>query len=80
MIPTHLDVVIIGYFANYYSAGIYRIAKKLVEPVNSIIVAYSPWILNKINDEKKYNFLNYISNFFRSIDKSFGPFQYAFIF
>ena len=62
MIPTHLDVVIIGYFANYYSAGIYRIAKKLVEPVNSIIVAFSPWILNKINDEKKYNFKNLTTN------------------
>ena len=62
LIPTHLDVVIIGYFANYYSAGIYRIAKKLVDPVNSIIVAFSPWILNKINDEKKYNFKNLTTN------------------
>jgi O-antigen/teichoic acid export membrane protein len=34
LIPIHLDVVIIGYFANYYSAGIYRIAKKLVDPIN----------------------------------------------
>ena len=62
LVPTHLDVVIIGYFANYYSAGIYRIAKKLVDPVNSIIVAFSPWILNKINDEKKYNFKNLTTN------------------
>ena len=35
LIPAHLDIVIIGYFANYYSAGIYRIAKKLVDPINS---------------------------------------------
>ena len=56
LIPTNLDVVIIGYFANYYSAGIYRIAKKLVDPINSIIVAFSPWILNKINNEKKIQF------------------------
>ena len=62
MIPIHLDVVIIGYFANYYSAGIYRIAKKLVDPINSIIVAFSPWILNKINNEKKYNFKNLTTN------------------
>ena len=62
MIPIHLDVVIIGYFANYYSAGIYRIAKKLVDPINSIIVAFSPWILNKINSEKKYNFKNLTIN------------------
>ena len=62
LIPTHLDVVVIGYFANYYSAGIYRIAKKLVDPINSIIVAFSPWILNKINNEKKYNFKNLTTN------------------
>ena len=62
LIPIHLDVVIIGYFANYYSAGIYRIAKKLVDPINSIIVAFSPWILNKINNEKKYNFKNLTTN------------------
>ena len=49
-------------FANYYSAGIYRIAKKLVDPINSIIVAFSPWILNKINNEKKYNFKNLTTN------------------
>ena len=56
MIPQHLDVVVIGYFADYYSAGIYRIAKKLVDPINYLIVAFSPWMLNKINNEKKYNF------------------------
>tara|TARA_B100000614_G_scaffold141821_1_gene125947 strand:+ start:1 stop:1257 length:1257 start_codon:yes stop_codon:yes gene_type:complete len=56
LIPTHLDVVVIGYFANYYSAGIYRIAKKLVDPINSIIVAFSPWMLNKISKDNNYNF------------------------
>ena len=58
LIPIHLDVVIIGYFANYYSAGIYRIAKKLVDPVNSIVVAFSPWALNKISRDDKLNFKN----------------------
>ena len=56
LIPTHLDVVIIGYFSNYYSAGVYRIAKKLVEPVNSLIVAFSPWMLNKIDRKNNYSF------------------------
>ena len=58
LIPTHLDVVVIGYFADYYSAGIYRIAKKLVDPINSLIVAFSPWMLNKINNQGNYNFRN----------------------
>ena len=56
LIPQHLDVVVIGFFSDFYSAGIYRIAKKLVEPINYIIVAFSPWMLNKINNDQKYNF------------------------
>ena len=56
LIPAHLDVVVIGYFADFYSAGIYRIAKKLVEPLNYLIVSFSPWMLNKITEEHKYNF------------------------
>ena len=62
LIPTHLDVVVIGYFADYYSAGIYRIAKKLVDPINSLIVALSPWMLNKINKQGDYNFRNLFIN------------------
>ena len=62
LIPTHLDVVVIGYFADYYSAGIYRIAKKLVDPINSLIVAFSPWMLNKINNQGDYNFRNLFTN------------------
>ncbi len=62
LIPTHLDVVVIGYFANYYSAGIYRIAKKLVDPINSVIVAFSPWMLNKISKNNNYNFKKLTKN------------------
>ena len=56
LIPAHLDVVVIGYFADFYSAGIYRIAKKLVEPINYLIVSFSPWMLNKITEEHKFKF------------------------
>ena len=56
LIPQHLDVVVIGFFSDFYSAGIYRIAKKLVEPINYLIVAFSPWMLNKISNVQKYNF------------------------
>ena len=62
LIPTHLDVVVIGYFADYYSAGIYRIAKKLVDPINSLNVALSPWMLNKIDKQGDYNFRNLFIN------------------
>ena len=53
LIPSHLDVVIIGYYADFYSAGIYRIAKKLVDPINYLVVAFSPWMLSQI---EKINF------------------------
>ena len=47
LIPTHLDVVVIGYFA---------------DPINSLIVALSPWMLNKINKQGDYNFRNLFIN------------------
>ena len=28
LIPQHLDIVVIGFFSDFYSAGIYRIAKR----------------------------------------------------
>jgi O-antigen/teichoic acid export membrane protein len=56
LIPAQLDVVVIGLLTDFYSAGIYRVARKLVEPVNYIVVAFSPWMLNKINKDNNYNF------------------------
>ncbi len=61
LIPQHLDVVVIGFFADFYSAGIYRIAKKLVEPINYLVVAFSPWMLNKIKNDQKYDFRKLIT-------------------
>ncbi len=78
LIPTHLDVVIIGYFADVYSAGIYRIAKKLVDPINYLIVAFSPWMLNKINEDKKYNFPKLTFNILIPIAVSLTIFYYFF--
>ena len=62
LIPAQLDVVILGLLTDFYSAGIYRVARKLVEPVNYIVVAFSPWMLNKINKDDKYNFRKLIFN------------------
>ena len=62
LIPAHLDVVVIGYFADFYAAGIYRIAKKLVDPINYLIVAFSPWMLNKISNDNNFKFSKLIKN------------------
>jgi O-antigen/teichoic acid export membrane protein len=58
LIPAQLDVVLVGLLTDFYSAGVYRVARKLVEPVNYIVVAFSPWMLNKINNDEKFNFRN----------------------
>ena len=48
VIPTHLDVIIIGFFTDSYEVGIYQFAKKLIEPINFLVVALNPWLLNKL--------------------------------
>jgi O-antigen/teichoic acid export membrane protein len=58
LIPAQLDVVVVGLLTDFYSAGVYRVARKLVEPVNYIVVAFSPWMLNKINNDEKFDFRN----------------------
>jgi len=78
LIPTHLDVVIIGFFADFYSAGIYRIAKKLIDPINYLIVAFSPWMLNKINEEERYSFKRLTYNILIPIAVSLIIFYYFF--
>ena len=78
LIPTHLDVVIIGFFADFYSAGIYRIAKKLIDPINYLIVAFSPWMLNKINEEESYSFKRLTYNILIPIAVSLIIFYYFF--
>ena len=60
LIPAHLDVVVVGYFADFYAAGIYRIAKKLVDPINYLIVAFSPWMLNKISNNNNFQFNTFV--------------------
>ena len=60
LIPAHLDVVVVGYFADFYAAGIYRIAKKLVDPINYLIVAFSPWMLNKISNNDNFQFNTFV--------------------
>ena len=37
IIPQHLDLIILGYFTDFSTVGVFRIAKRLVEPINYII-------------------------------------------
>lgn len=55
VIPTHLDIIIIGLFTNSFEVGIYQFAKKLIEPINYLVVALNPWILNKLKNNNFFS-------------------------
>ena len=51
LIPQHFDVIIISIVSDYSAVGIYRFAKRLIEPVNYIIAIFNPWLQNKLSQE-----------------------------
>ena len=57
IIPQHFDLVILGYFTDYSVVGIFRVSKRLVEPVNYLITILTPYIQSKLSkNELKINF------------------------
>ena len=50
IIPQHFDVVILSYFADYSTVGIYRIAKRLVEPIDSLIAVLNPFLQHNLSN------------------------------
>lgn len=59
--PQHFDVIILSVFTDYSTVGIFRIAKRLVEPVNYLISVFNPVVQNNLsnnlqNDTKKLFF------------------------
>ena len=63
IIPQHFDLVILGYFTDFSTVGIFRIAKRLVEPINYVISVLTPMF--KINFQKKFdiNFKDLVKKF-----------------
>ena len=55
IIPQHLDLIILGYFTDFSTVGIFRIAKRLVEPINYAITILNPYV--------HINFKDLIKNF-----------------
>ena len=61
IIPQNLDIIILGYFTDYSSVGIYRIAKRLAEPINLIINSLLPYVQNNLsNKNAKFQISNLI--------------------
>ena len=64
IIPQHLDLIILGYFTDFSTVGIFRIAKRLVEPINYAITILNPYVQNKLSiDDNDINFKDLIKNF-----------------
>ncbi len=64
IIPQHLDLIILGYFTDFSTVGIFRIAKRLVEPINYVITILNPYVQNQLSRDKiDINFKDLIKNF-----------------
>ena len=64
IIPQHLDLIILGYFTDFSTVGLFRIAKRLVEPINYIVTILNPYVQNKLSsDNPDINFKELIKNF-----------------
>ena len=64
LIPQHFDVILLAIIIDLEAVGIYQFAKRLVEPINFLIVTFNPWLQNKLKTEDK-SFL--LSKFFLQI-------------
>jgi len=64
IIPQHLDLVILGYFTDLSTVGIFRIAKRLVEPITYIVSVITPIVQNNLSkDNMRVNFSNLVKSF-----------------
>ena len=64
IVPQHLDLVILGYFTDLSTVGIFRIAKRLVEPITYIITVLTPLVQNQLSKESlRVNFSELVKNF-----------------
>ena len=53
LIPQHFDVILLAIVVDIQSVGIYQFAKRLVEPINYLVVTFNPWLQNKLKSEDK---------------------------
>ena len=63
IIPQHLDLIILGYFTDFSTVGVFRIAKRLVEPINYVITILNPYVQNQLSrNETLVNFKDLVKN------------------
>jgi O-antigen/teichoic acid export membrane protein len=63
IVPQHFDLIILAYFTDFSTVGIFRIAKRLVEPVNYIVSVLTPYVQNKLSrDNQNISFTKLLMN------------------
>ena len=53
LVPQHFDVILLAVVVDIQTVGIYQFAKRLVEPINYLVVTFNPWLQNKLQSEDK---------------------------
>jgi len=53
LIPQHFDLILLSIFTDFYTVGLYRVAKRSIEPINYIINALTPVVQNRISQNNK---------------------------
>jgi O-antigen/teichoic acid export membrane protein len=56
LIPQHFDILLLSIISDVSVVGVYKFAKRLVEPINYITTAFNPWIQSQYSAGKKINF------------------------
>ena len=59
-VPQHFDVLLLSLIGDINIVGIYKFAKRLVEPINYIVSAFNPWIQNQYSIKKNIYFSDFV--------------------
>jgi O-antigen/teichoic acid export membrane protein len=60
LIPQHFDILLLSLLGDLTLVGIYKFAKRLVEPINYIVTGFNPWIQNQYSNRKKIDFSDFV--------------------
>ena len=60
LIPQHFDVILLAVVVDIQAVGIYQFSKRLVEPINYLVVIFNPWLQNKLKSEKNFSIETFI--------------------
>ena len=60
LIPQHFDILLLSLLGDLTLVGIYKFAKRLVEPINYIVTAFNPWIQNQYSKRKYIDFSDFV--------------------